>query len=121
MAEVLRSDVEGSQRALALMMGEEQYAAWGELLYSVRSGKPGFDHRFGQPIFDYLGERPEKARIFDAAMTGIHGRETAAVLEAYDFSDVDVLADIGGGNGSGAVSRDAGPAVRPAACGRTCA
>ncbi len=100
MAEVLRSDVEGSQRALALMMGEEQYQAWGELLYSVRSGNPGFDHRFGQPIFDYLGERPEQARIFDAAMTGIHGRETAAVLEAYDFSEVDVLADIGGGNGS---------------------
>jgi hypothetical protein len=33
-------------------------------------------------------------------MVGVHGRETAAMLEAYDFSSVRVLADIGGGNGS---------------------
>ena len=33
-------------------------------------------------------------------MTSIHGYETAAMLKAYDFSDIHVLADIGGGNGS---------------------
>jgi hypothetical protein len=33
-------------------------------------------------------------------MTAIHGHETEAMLEAYDFSRVKVLADIGGGNGS---------------------
>lgn len=33
-------------------------------------------------------------------MTGIHGRETGAILDAYDFSGIEVLADIGGGNGS---------------------
>ena len=30
----------------------------------------------------------------------VHGRETAAMLDAYDFSGVKVLADVGGGNGS---------------------
>ena len=33
-------------------------------------------------------------------MTGIHGRETGAILDAYDFSGINVIADIGGGNGS---------------------
>ena len=33
-------------------------------------------------------------------MTGIHGRETGDVLDAYDFSGIEVMADIGGGNGS---------------------
>ena len=33
-------------------------------------------------------------------MTAIHGHETAAMLEAYDFGPIHVLADIGGGNGS---------------------
>jgi hypothetical protein len=33
-------------------------------------------------------------------MVAIHGHETAAMLEAYDFSAVRLLADIGGGNGS---------------------
>jgi hypothetical protein len=34
------------------------------------------------------------------AMTGVHGRETEAMLEAYDFTGIKTLADIGGGNGS---------------------
>jgi ubiquinone/menaquinone biosynthesis C-methylase UbiE len=51
-------------------------------------------------VFDYLAEHPDKARIFDAAMVGVHGRESNAVLNAYDFSGIEVVADIGGGNGS---------------------
>ncbi|MFO1095768.1 MAG: methyltransferase [Planctomycetaceae bacterium] len=100
LAELLRSDVPGSQRSLARMAGGEQFQAWGDLLYSVRTGRTAFDHRFGKPVFDWLAEHPEQARIFDGAMVGIHGRETAAVIAAYDFSGIKVLADVGGGNGS---------------------
>ena len=104
LAEPLRSDVDGSKRALALMSGNEQFRAWGEIAYSIQTGNSAFDKVFGKPIFDYLSETPEMARIFDAAMTGIHGRETGDVLDAYDFSGVEVLADIGGGNGSNITS-----------------
>jgi hypothetical protein len=100
LAECLRSDVPGSQRAMAIMTGELYYAAFGELLYSVRTGKVAFEKVYGLPIFDYLGQHPEQARQFDETMVGVHGRETAALLEAYDFSGIRVLADIGGGNGS---------------------
>ena len=51
------------------------------------------------PLFDYLAANPDKGRLFDEAMTGVHGRETAAMLDAYDFSGIGALADIGGGNG----------------------
>ena len=97
---VARSDVSGSKRALALMSGDEQFRTWAEIEYSIRTGKIAFDKVFGKPIFDYLGEHPDKARIFDAAMVGIHGRESNAILDAYDFSVFGVVADIGGGNGS---------------------
>src|SRR5258708_4256047 len=50
-AECLRSDVPGSQRALAIMSGEEHYRAWGELLYSIRTGKTAFDKLYGMPVF----------------------------------------------------------------------
>jgi hypothetical protein len=100
LAEPLQSDVPGSKRALALMSGDEQFRAWSEIAYGIQTGKTAFDKVFGRPIFDYLSEHAEKARIFDAAMVGIHGRESAAILDGYDFSAIGVLADIGGGNGS---------------------
>jgi len=82
------------------MMGEEHYRAWGNLLYSVQSGKTAFDHIYGKPIFEHLSENPESAAIFDQAMTSVHGRETGPLVEAYDFSDIKTIADIGGGNGT---------------------
>jgi SAM-dependent methyltransferase len=100
LAECLRSDLPGSQRSLAIMTGEEHYQAFGQLLYSVQTGKVAFDKVYGMPVFDFLQRHPEQARVFDEAMVGVHGRETAAMLEVYDFSGIRVLADIGGGNGS---------------------
>jgi hypothetical protein len=100
LAECLRSDVPGSQWALAVMSGEEHYKAWGELLYSVQTGKIAFDKLYGMPVFEFLSQNVEQAKTFDAAMVGIHGRETAAMTDAYDFSGLKVLADVGGGNGS---------------------
>jgi hypothetical protein len=90
----------GSKRALTIMNGEEHYRAWGELLYSVQTGKTSFEQIFGEPVFDFLSEHPEKAKIFDEAMTGIHGSETQLMLDAYDFSGIGTLIDVGGGNGS---------------------
>ena len=100
LAEPLQSEAPGSKRALALMSGDEQFRSWAEIEYSITTGEIAFDKVFGKPIFDYLGENPDKARIFDAAMVGVHGRESSAVLDAYDFSEISVVADIGGGNGS---------------------
>lgn len=100
LAEPLRSGVPGSQRSLALMMGDDQYRAWGNLADTVKTGDNAYEKIFGKPIFDHLAEQPEKARIFDDAMTGIHGRETHSILDAYEFTGINVIADIGGGNGS---------------------
>ena len=99
MAECLL-DVHGSQRAVAIMMGDEHFASWGELLYSVQTGKPAFDHLYKKPVFDWLSEHPEAAKIFDAAMTGFHGAETQAMIDAYDYAGVNTVVDIGGGNGT---------------------
>ena len=99
-AELLREDGADSMWAVAIMLGEEQDRCWGDLLETLRTGEPAFERLFGRPIFDYLAEHPEQARIFDAAMTGFSGRETRAILDAYDLSGVGTLADIGGGAGS---------------------
>jgi O-methyltransferase len=95
----LRSDAEGSFRSAA-QLGHRIFPFWDGLHHSVITGDSGFTKVFAQPLFDYLGTHPDVAPIFDAAMVAIHGHETAAMLEAYDFSAVRLLADIGGGNGS---------------------
>lgn len=99
LAEMLRSDVPGSQRAFAIMMGEEFCQAWGKLLHSVQTGEPGFNHRYGMPFFEYMARYPERHGIYDSAMTAVHGPETEPMLEAYDFSPFRTVVDIGGGNG----------------------
>jgi O-methyltransferase domain/Dimerisation domain len=100
LAECLRSDVPTSQHAMALMLGEEHYLAWAELEHCIRTGETGFDRRFGKPVFDYMSERPEVARTFDAAMVSVHGPESAAMCDVYDFGAFGTLVDVGGGNGS---------------------
>jgi hypothetical protein len=100
LAELLGSDLPGSQRAMAIMGGEVYSHAWAELLYSVQTGQPAFEKIYGLPLFEYLSKHPEQAMYFDECMMVEHRRETDGILGAYDFSGIRVLADIGGGNGS---------------------
>jgi len=99
LSQCLRSDAEGSFRPAGRML-HRIYPSWDGLHHSAISSESGFNKVFGQPLFDYIGTRPDLAPIFDAAMSAFHNHETAAMLEAYDFSGVHCLADIGGGNGS---------------------
>ena len=100
LSECLRSDAPASMAAISWMRGDWQYRAWGNLLHNVQTGETAFDHLFGESLFEFLGHTPENAAIFDQGMVGVHGRETEAMLTAFDFSNIEVLADIGGGNGS---------------------
>ena len=100
-AELLRSDVQGSLRDVALLYGEDWlWQAYGNMTHSVRTGAPAFTKTHGQPFYGYLQAHPRAAARFNAAMTGFSSHETAAILEAYDFSDVRNVVDIGGGHGA---------------------
>ena len=95
----LQTGVHDSMRAWAIMLGEESYRAWGELLYSVKTGEPAFDHVYEMRRFEYLGQHPEAADVFNTAMTALFGRVHAAVVKAYPFSGFTKVVDVGGGNG----------------------
>jgi hypothetical protein len=100
LSEGLRRDVPESQWAFAVMMGGDHYDSWAGLLECVRTGDSAFDSRQSMPIFEYLDRNPESAALFDEAMTAIHGRETRETVQGFDFREINVLADVGGGNGS---------------------
>ncbi|HUR97809.1 MAG TPA: methyltransferase [Pyrinomonadaceae bacterium] len=101
MTETLRSDAPRSTRDLTIWMGEpEHWKVYGELLYSVRTGKPSWDHVHGEPVFPYLfNTNKELGEIFNRAMTSYSHQAIGPLLEAYDFSKAGTVADIAGGYG----------------------
>lgn len=100
-AELLRADVEGSLRSLAIFMGADwHWQVWGDATYSARTGNAAWEHVHGKEVFPYFAEHAEAARVFDDAMTSLSKMVAKAVVAAYDFSSVGKLADIAGGHGS---------------------
>ncbi len=100
LAESLQSDAPNSVRDLAIFMGEEwHWRVYGEMQYSVETGKPAWGRVHGAEVFDYFGTHTEEAEIFNRAMTNISQMAVPAIVEAYDFSGINTLADIAGGHG----------------------
>ena len=101
MTETLRSDAPRSMRDLTIWMGEPDHSkVYGHLLYSIRTGKPAWDHVHGEPVFPYLFNTNKKlGDIFNRAMTSYSHQSIGPVLEAYDFSSAETIADIAGGYG----------------------
>jgi hypothetical protein len=105
LAATLQRDVPNSLRALAIInLGEERYQAWGDLMYSVRTGEIAFNQVFGTGLWEYYQQHPDQAKIFDDSMANLIAAHNAAVLASYPFSEIDTLVDVGGGNGSFIVS-----------------
>jgi SAM-dependent methyltransferase len=99
----LRVDAPVTTRWLAIMLGSEQFRSWGDALHSFVTGEPAFDEVYGRGLFDYLAEHPDASSNFDRAMAaGTRGR--VAALLGYDWTGVERVADIGGGNGSALVA-----------------
>lgn len=96
----LRSDAPGSMRAWAIFSGEPFYLqAWEQVVHSIQTGQPAWELVHKMPVFEYIGKHPDAAQIFDQAMTSLSAGEAPAIVDAYDFSGVRKLADIGGGQG----------------------
>ena len=101
LAQTLQKDAPGQLRAVALSYGQPWWwHAFGELLHTVRTGETAFDRVHGMGLFEYLQNHCDAAKIFNANMTAMTAAEATAVVDAYDFSSVGVLVDVGGGHGA---------------------
>jgi hypothetical protein len=100
LSETLKSDVPGSMKAMAIAQMGDHYNAWGNLLYSVKTGGIAFDKVEGMPVWEYYESHPDEGLNFMKAMTGMTGAAIMNVLPAYDFSPFKTIVDVGGGNGA---------------------
>jgi hypothetical protein len=65
----------------------------------VRTGEPAFPSLYGMSPWEYREAHPEANAVVNQAMTELAVGVVDAVVESCDFSAIDVLVDVGGGEG----------------------
>jgi O-methyltransferase domain/Dimerisation domain len=101
LGQALKAGAPGSAKSTLLWIGGPvQQSGWDHLVYSVQTGKPGFEKAQGVSFFEYLAQHPEDASLFSETMVGFHSQEPPAVAAAYDFSIFNTIVDVGGATGS---------------------
>ena len=91
---LLRSDIPRTQRGKVQEMCS-YFDAWGKLTETMKSGKPPIENIYGEIL-----NTEENARFFYQGMDAFHYDQPAPMLDCYDFSGFEVVADIGGASGS---------------------
>ena len=69
------------------------------LLHCVQTGETAVAAVTGKPVWEWLQSQPDLHSIFNGAMTSNAMRLHSAAVEAYDFSSIGTLVDVGGGHG----------------------
>jgi hypothetical protein len=97
MAELLKS---GALRPIALMFNSYwSDQAWEFFLDSVKTGDTAFEKAHGLPVSEWLEENPHAAEVFNEANAIKAAGSHRAIIDAYDFSGINKLTDVGGGFG----------------------
>jgi len=97
---MLRTDHPQSMRDYVRMFGLSPFwDTFEQMEQSVRTGLPAGEKVISGGLWAYLAEHPEASAIFNAMMGTKAQVQIAAVLGAYDFSQFQLIGDIGGGRG----------------------
>jgi O-methyltransferase domain len=100
-SDVLRADAPNSMKPLARWICDPfHFRIYAELQHSVKTGQPAADKVYGVPVFEHFAQNPELSAVFNDAMTAMSAVMIPAVLEACDFSGIEVLVDVAGGHGA---------------------
>lgn len=97
----LQSGSPGSLRDRAVLIsGDEHYRAWGNLMYSLKTGRTAFDGVFGVGLWDYLSSHPSRAAAFDRGMASGARSFLGGLATRYPFGSFKKVVDVGGGDGT---------------------
>ncbi|TWP53581.1 hypothetical protein FKR81_05440 [Lentzea tibetensis] len=95
---LLRSDLAGSMRPLALMYGGPFYQSFAAFTEAVRSGGESYAKVFGTHHFEHMAADPDLAELFHQSMAASNAM-FAGVTRVFDFSATRTVVDVAGGNG----------------------
>jgi SAM-dependent methyltransferase len=95
----LAGDSEERLMILGWRVLPETYGAFGDLLHAVRTGESAFEHAYGAPFYAYLKDHPDTARAYETAVESTVD-SFDDIVNGYDFSGIESLVDVGGGQGT---------------------
>ncbi|WP_328609005.1 methyltransferase [Amycolatopsis sp. NBC_00345] len=95
---LLRSDVDGSLRPLALMYGGPFYQSFAALTDAVRTGEESYAKVFGAHHFAHMATDPGLAELFHQSMAASNAA-FADLVRVVDLSGAHTVVDIAGGSG----------------------
>lgn len=84
----------------AVMWMETHYASFSDLLHTLRTGEPAATHHLGKPFFDWVNENPDRSQQFSDAMASFTSGLRTGMFDHYQLPDGELIADIGGADGS---------------------
>ena len=96
---VLCSDSADSLQSRLLWFGRNQWAVWGQLLQTVRTGESARKRMTGSDGFGLLELDPSKASTFNMAMVQRTRLVAREVVRHHDFSGAGTIVNVGGGYG----------------------
>ncbi len=100
LSNAMSSNAPGSMRDMIRYQGGFNWAHWGELIHSVRTGETAASKVRGMSMWDFLEKNPEHSTTFNGAMTGISDLAILPILDSgYDFGAHGLIVDVGGGTG----------------------
>jgi len=76
------------------------WSPWLRLKDAVQTGKAAFELEHGQDLFGYLTSHPNESAIYNAGVDAFTRHDAQALAAVFDFSDIETVADIGGGMGT---------------------
>lgn len=99
LSDQLRDDHPQSMRHYVMLSGGLYADTFTAVTHTLRTGESAFRHLHGTRIYEYLEQHPADADLYDKAMADLARPVAAALADAYDFTGVRRVLDVGGNSG----------------------
>jgi len=83
-----------------LHWGEEHLSTWQNMGYTLRTGKPAFEHLFQKPFFTYLSIDKKRLENYHKAMNEYARDDYSNICDILDLEEHQNILDVGGGLGA---------------------
>jgi SAM-dependent methyltransferase len=99
LGEALKSGSPSRLGEKVLIVVEQYWQPWANLIHTLRNGEPAFEHVFGTDVWAWRNENFRGGDIFAAYLAGETFAHAGPIIEALDLAGIGRVADIGGGHG----------------------